>query len=303
MSTTTTYAPAFDLDSVPEEDRDRVAAMIPNPAVADAYIHRTVEGMNDFDLFDIALEEIENIILEGPTGSSKTSAFKAYAAARGLPFVVVECNGAMDPGMIIGKTTTLGDGSLGWVDGELPLAIRHGGVVLFDEVNMAIPRIMAAFKMLISVTRQMSVPENAETIKANPVLLIAAAYNNRYQGTSRLNEALLNQFAIPLDWGYERNVEEQLCDSTRLLDFADNARSLATIRTAVSTNMLIEFERHARRMGMRLAMRLFLNHFPDEERGPVARALGAHSAAIADELGVDDIDITVFAEASDDTSE
>jgi MoxR-like ATPase len=319
VATTSTAAPpaadeiTFDIDTVPDEDRERVEALIPGAGVARSYVHRNVHGLYDFDLFDGAVEEQENVLLAGPTGSSKTTAFRAYAAERHVPFALVECHAAMDPGMTVGKSTTLGDGSFGWMDGDMTVVARYGGVILFDEVNMAIPRVMAAFKALISVTRRLTIPENTESIiaghgahghhfekdtdddgnevdvlvcegEAQPVL-IAAAYNPRYQGTARLNEALLNQFALPVDWGYERAVEAQLIDSTTLLDQADGMRSLADIRTPVSTNMLMEFERHYLRWGADAAVGFFKAHFEDgTERNAVNRALDAEIDKIVREI-------------------
>lgn len=285
--------PTFDLDTVPAEDRQRVAALIPDPRIADAYVHRTIGGIDDFELFDLAVEERENVILSGPTGSSKTTAFRAYAAARGLPFCLVECNGAMDLGTILGRTTIDPEGRVRWVDGDATLVVRYGGVLLVDEVNMCHPRITAGFHQLLGVTRRMSLPEAGETIvagrggtgEAQPTLF-GAAYNPRYQGTVRLSEALANRFAIPLDWDYERDVEELLVSSNRLLDMAENVRSLAEIRTPMSTNALMEFERHFQRLGWDLAARLLVNRFAPDERAPVARALEANADAIADELAV-----------------
>lgn len=283
----------FDIDTVPSGDRDRVAGLIPDSRLADAYVHRTIDGLEDFDIFDGATDERENIILAGPTGSAKTTVFRAYAAARGLPFVLVECNAAMDPGVIIGRTTLTPEGEARFVDGDLTVVCRYGGVALFDEVNMAHPRITAAFHQLLAVTRRMSVPEAGETIiagrhgtGATQPTLFGAAYNPRYQGTVRLNEALGNRFAIQLDWDYDRNVEEQLVTSHRLLDMADNMRSLAEIRTPVSTNALMEYERHAQRYGAVFAQRLFVNRFAQEERGPVTRAFDANVEAISEQLGL-----------------
>ena len=199
----------------------------------------------------------------------------------------------MDMGTVLGRTTIAPDGSVDWVDGELTLVVRYGGVVLIDEVNMAPPRITAAFHQLLAVTRRMSVPEAGESIQAGcggdgepqPVLLAATMNPERdYAGTVRLNHALRNRFAMPLDWDYDRGVESQLVTSGRLLDLAENIRSLAEIRTPLSTNALMEFERHVDRVGMEFAATLLVNRFAPEERAPIARALEAESEAIADEL-------------------
>lgn len=287
--------PTFDIDTVPEHDRERVASLIPDSRIADAYVHRTVDGgVEDFECFDDAVEDQENVLLAGPTGSSKTTVFRAYAAKHGLPFTVVECNASMDVGTVLGRTAIGPDGTVSFIDGDFTLVVRYGGVSLIDEINMAHPRITAAFHQLLAVTRRMSIPEAGETIIAGrggdgapQPTLFGAAYNPRYQGTVRLSEALANRFAVPLDWGYDRGVEEQLMASGRLLDFADNVRSLAEIRTPLSTNALMEFERHAQRRGMSYASRLLVNRFADDERAAVSRALEANSDAIAAEIGLD----------------
>jgi MoxR-like ATPase len=139
----------------------------------------------------------------------------------------------------------------------------------------------------------MSLPEAGETIHAGrgglgapQPILFGSAYNPRYQGVVRLNEALNNRFAIQLEWDYDHDVEAQLLKSSTLLDMAEHIRSIAEIRTPVSTNALMEFERHAMLMGSEFAETLFLNRFPPEDRGSVFRALEGNSATIADELGL-----------------
>lgn len=281
----------FDLSTVPAHDRERVAALIPDPRIAEAYVSRTIDGLIDFDLLDVAMEEAENVMLAGPTGSSKTSLFRAYASARGLPFALVECNAAMDPGTIIGRTTIGEGGAVEWIDGDMTLVVRYGGVVLLDEINMAHPRITAGFHGLLSVTRRMSIPEHGETVAAGrgglgavQPCLFGSAHNPRYQGTSRLNEALANKFAMQLDWDYDREVEEALVASHHLIDLAENIRALDEIATPLSTNALMEFERHYHRLGWAMAQRLLVNRFATGERAAIARALEARSAVIAAEL-------------------
>jgi len=290
MSTSTI---TFDLDTVPADDRDRVAALIPDPRVAGTYVHRFIDGLEDFEWFDVAVEERENVLLVGPTGSSKTTVFRAYAAAHGLPYYRLDCNAAMDPGVIVGRTGFLPDGTAGWIDGDMTLVARYGGVIVIEESNMAHPRITAAWHQLTDVARRLSIPEAGETIQLGrggigepQPTLVGTTFNDRYQGTVRLNEAFANRFAMPFDWDYERAVEEQLMTSTTLLDVADSVRSMAEIRSPLSTNMLMEFERHAARLGMVRAATLFVNHFAKDERGPVGRALDANSAIIARELGL-----------------
>lgn len=289
--------PTFDLTSVPEHDRDRVAALIPDPRIADGYVHRDVHGVHDFDALDTAITMQHNVMLEGPTGSSKTTMFRAYAAARQLPLAIVECSANMDPKSVLGRTTIDPvSGRPTFIDGPATTVIRYGGVLVFDEVNLAHPRITAAFHGVASVMRRLDLQENGEIIFAGrggsgdpqPVLIGTALNPTTYTGTARLNQAFRNRFHMQFKWPYLREVEEQMVASTTLLDLADSIRSLAEVQSPTSTNMLIEFERHAEALGMDFATAMFVNHYDDSEAGPVGRAVEAVSFQIAAELGLAD---------------
>lgn len=292
---------AFDQNTVPDRDRERVAALIPDPRIALGYVHRdSLPGVYDFDMLDAAIDMQHNVLLVGPTGSSKTTVFRAYAAERRLPLAVVECNANMDPKSVLGRTTIDPVSGLpAWIDAPAMLVIRYGGVVLFDEVNLAHPRVTAAFHGVTSVMRRVDLSENGELVPAGrgglgdpqPILIGAAINPTTYHGTTRMNPAFRNRFAIPVKWPYLREIEEQLVASTTLLDYADGIRSLAEVVSPVSTNMLIEFERHVNRWNIDAASELFCNHFDDDEVGPVRRALEANSAQIAAEIAADAPDV------------
>ena len=290
--------PTFDLNTVPERDRERVAALIPDPRIANGYVHRdSLPGVYDFDMLDAATMMRHNVLLIGPTGSSKTTLFRAYAAARGLPLAIVECSANMDPKSVLGRTTI--DPTTGlpaFIDAPHTLVIRYGGAVLYDEVNLAHPRVTAAFHGVTSVMRRIDLSDNGEIVaagrggtgEAQPVLIGAAINPTTYTGTTRLNQAFRNRFPIPVKWPYLREVEAQMVTSVTLLDLADSVRELAEVQSPVSTNMLIEFERHHRTFGIEAASVLFCNHFDDDEVGPVQRALEANSYQIAAEIEADD---------------
>lgn len=289
----------FDITTVPEHHREMVQALIPDPRIAGGYVHRSIKGVDDFDVFDAAIALQHNVKLEGPTGSSKTTVFRAYAAARGLPLAIVECNANMDPKSVLGRTTIDPVSGLPtWIDAPALLVIRYGGVVLFDEINLAHPRVTAAFHGVTSVNRRLDLPENGEVVPAGrggtgepqPVLFASAMNPTTYHGTGRLNQAFGNRFPMAIKWPYLREVEEQIVTSMTLLDTADSIRSLSEVRSPCSTNMLIEFERHVEALGVDFAIEMFVNHFDDDERGPVDRAMEAVSLTIAAELLPDSTD-------------
>jgi MoxR-like ATPase len=287
--------PTFNLDLVENPGhRERLEEMIPEPAWADIYVHRNVAGWLDFDLFDYAMLNKENIKLVGPTGASKTTAFKAYAAYRRLPFTVVECNEAMDPNVIFGSQRMIED-RFEFIFGNFALVVKYGGVALIDEANLAHARITAAFHQLLSGHRTLSVPELGISIYAgsgdNPKnkqhyqpCLFAIALNSRYRGTMVLNQAFDNRHAMPFDWDYERSVEEDLCDSASLLDAAYQLRALPEIQTPVSTNALMEFEKHFHKLDWDAAHYFFVHRFPPEDRNSVVMAIDALRDRITEEL-------------------
>lgn len=295
----TISTPTFDLSTVPERHRDQVAALIPDVRIADGYVHRdALPGVYDFDMLDGAMELRHNVLLVGPTGSSKTTLFRAYAAARQLPLAIVECNGNMDPKTVLGRRDI--DATTGlpvYLDAPALLVIRYGGVVVFDEVNMAHPRVTAAFHGVTSVMRRVDLPENGEIVAAGrggtgetqPVLIGAAMNPTSYNGTTRMNQAFRNRFPVPVKWPYLRSVESQMVMSDTLLDFADAVRSLPEVVSPVSTNMLIEFERHVEVFGIDAACALFCNHFDDDEVAPVERALEANSLQILSDISGEDL--------------
>jgi MoxR-like ATPase len=287
--------PSFDINTVPEHHRSMVAALIPDARIADGYVHRDcLPGVFDFDMLDAATNARENVLLIGPTGSSKTTVFRAFAAARQLPLAIVECSANMDPKSVLGRRDIdRASGLPVWLDAPHTLVIRYGGVLLYDEVNMAHPRVTAAFHGVTSVMRRLDLQENGEIIRAGhgglgeaqPVLIGAAINPTSYNGTTRMNQAFRNRFPMPVKWPYLREVEDQMVRSSTLLDFADATRSLPEVQSPVSTNMLIEFERHVQLFGIEAASELFCNHFDDDEVGPVHRALEAHSFTIEAEIG------------------
>lgn len=278
----------FDLDAVPTEDRERVAALIPNPAIVGAYVSRDVDGVADLSAFAAALEARTNVLLSGPTGSAKTTAARAFAALHGLPFVSLPINGAMDPGTVWGRFVVDEDRNLVWVDSPASLVLRYGGVLVFDELNMASPRTLAAFHDLLDVRRSATVAEHGgEVIKAHASTLFVATMNPGYEGTARVNQALSRRFDWPILWPYVDEVETVLVPSESLRNFARDVRDLSMVRTDLSTDTMVTFCRTAERLGIRFAAGRLLAGFSDGERGGVRRALELHLPSIANDLGLE----------------
>jgi len=271
----------------------------PDRSFAIEYVSRDVNGVRDLDVLAEAHRLRRNVILEGPTGSSKTSFVYAYAAAHNLPLVNVPCNGGVDIKQLIGGWHPARNGGYDFTPGDLVLGAYHGAVILFNEINFLPQKIASFVYGLLDKRRTVYIPDASGSdfptqFVAHPTTFIVADYNPGYIGTRPLNEALRNRFSIPLVWDYDRKVEEQLVVSKSLLDMADKLRARAAvgdIHTPVATNALMEFEEFAwSKLGLRFAADNFVRRFAADERKIVSEVVGLHMEKIEEELAGSKVD-------------
>ena len=248
---------------------------------------RTLSGVRDLDALASHMEAGENVLLEGPTGSAKTLVARAFAAAHGLPFYAIPVNGAIDPGTLWGRYVVREDRSLVWVDSPAALVLMHGGVLVWDEVNMAHPRILSAFHELLDDRRSVTVLEHeGDVIKSHAATLYVATMNPGYGGTAELNEAFRRRQDAIISWPYLPEVERVLVESSTLLEFANEVRALPEVRTDLSTASLVRLEDMAGSLGLAYASERLVSLFRESERGGVRRALDLYLPAIASDLGL-----------------
>lgn len=282
----------FDLSSVPDEYRDRMEGMIPDPRVAThIYTPRHPGGYHEFDAFDRIRSKRGNVLLEGPTASGKTIVSRAYAAARRLPYVRVLFNGGLDFPSLLGKTHIDSvTGEVSFVHGDLALVCKFGGVCLYDEINMAPPRFVAPAHSTLDADRRLMVQDNNEVIKLHPDTFFIGAYNggSGYVGTSMLNEAFKERWMLNLEWGYDEGVERIRIgsESEALLEAGWGLRELDEIQTPVSTGLMENFIKVARLFDYDMAVTSLVNRFDEVEKPIVSRVLEAHASRIADDLGI-----------------
>lgn len=277
--------------------------LIPEMMYASSYLNREVlPGMQDFDVMNYALEQGDNIIISGPTGPGKTSMAMAFAARRRLPFYSVPSSDSFEPSQVFGKWNPLPDGRFGWVDGPGTRVARDGGVMLINEINMLPPRMAAGLFALLDKRREITLLDHdSEVVRAHRPncwcdlpedeckarwLLIVADYNPGYEGTRRMNEALLNRFPIKLTFDYDSGIELALTKAPELLAIAEKIRrDVTTYSAPVTTNMLMEHVRHHREAGLPFANMCFVNAFPDDERPAILAILDAAEKNLRKDVG------------------
>jgi len=125
------------------------------------------------------------ILFEGGTGIGKTSAVAAMCAELNLNFCKVSFARDMAIEDVIGGKTIVKEGDaevVKWYDGNLMVAIRHGGIALLDEYNFQGSKVGSRVNPIIDAIlngrKEISVPENDnERVMVHPNFRLVGAQN------------------------------------------------------------------------------------------------------------------------------
>ncbi len=248
-------------------------ATVPDKKFLEEYVTRKVGNLSEFEIFEAAYRLKHNVLIEGPTGTGKTSSILAYAAYKNLPFYSVSSSNGTEPTQLFGKYIPDGNGGFVWQDGPVTDLVRHGGVLLINEVNFIPDRVKTVLFGLLDKRRKIElVDHQSEVIYAPDNFIVFADMNPDYEGTRPLNKAFRNRFATQLHFDYDSKIESRLVSSKSLLELSGQLRdqiAQGLFDTPVSTNMLIEFEEAARELNVAFAIHNFVNHFPQDDRAAI----------------------------------
>jgi hypothetical protein len=263
---------------------------VPRIELAKRYVHRKVFEVEDFKVFDHARANNINVLIYGPTGPGKTTSVEAWAAERGLRMATVSGNASMEPSQMTGKFVSDGNGSFAWIDGPVTDVVRNGGTLILDEINFISPKIYTVLYSLLDNRRCLILLDHkGETIEAHPDLTIYATMNPSYIGTTPLNFAFRNRFAVQIPWDYDDKVESKLIKSHAILTVAKQLRTEAgkgEFETPISTNMLMEFESFIKMFNYEFAVENFIAHFELDEQDKVRLVFTTHEHNIKEDFGL-----------------
>lgn len=134
-----------------------------------------------------------NFLIAGPPGTGKTEGLRFLAQDAHLPFWNIQGE-SLDPMALFGAWTQKKGGESVFEEGTLVQAIRHGGILLFDELNAFPQDVQIRLNSLLDDRRTLYLRETGEMIKANPELVIFATMNPPGGGTHDLIPQLKSRF-------------------------------------------------------------------------------------------------------------
>ena len=147
------------------------------------------------------------VYITGESGNGKTKmVYEACAKAR-RELIRANITEVTDEDDLIGGFRLI-DGNTVWQDGPAIEAMKRGAVLLLDEVNLGSPKIMCLQPILegnpiyIKKTNELVYPAPGFTVIATANTKGKGSSDGRYMGSTILNEAFLDRFAITIEHDY-----------------------------------------------------------------------------------------------------
>lgn len=183
------------------------------PAIDQSYVFH--EYSRDVAVWFI--DSREPLYVFGPTGCGKTSCIKQMAARLNYPVFEVTGHGRLEFADLLGHLT-IRDGSMCFEYGPLALAMRYGGLLLLNEIDLISPEVAAGLNSVLDGSPLCIAENGGELITLHAMFRFAATANTNgggdetglYQGAVRQNLAFSDRFML-CEMGYpNREIEEGL---------------------------------------------------------------------------------------------
>ena len=147
------------------------------------------------------------IFCTGLSGNGKTMMFEQVCAALKREFFRVNITIETDEDDLLGGYRLV-DGETVWYDGPVVQAMKAGGVLLLDEIDLASNKIMCLQPILegngilLKKINQFVEPAEGFQIVATANTKGKGSEDGRFIGTNILNEAFLERFAVTIEQPY-----------------------------------------------------------------------------------------------------
>ena len=247
------------------------------------------------------------VFITGLSGNGKTMMVEQACAQLKREFFRVNITVETDEDDLLGSYRLV-DGETVWFDGPVIQAMKQGGVLLLDEIDLASNKIMCLQPILegkgilLKKINQYVEPASGFQIIATANTKGKGSEDGRFIGTNILNEAFLERFPITCEQEYpsistEKKIVENELDSVGKSDedFADKLTKWADIirktfmdggiDEIISTRRLVHIVKAYGIFGNRMkSIELCVNRFDDETKSAF---LDLYTKVDADTTGTD----------------
>lgn len=267
-------------------------ATVPDISWSKRYLNRKItKSKSDFEMLDIIKENNQNLLIRGHAGSGKTMCVIAWSSSRSYRYYNISSNIGLEPSHLFGMwIPTEQAGVFKWQDGPVTDLVRHGGVLLLNEIDFMPERITTVLFGLLDDRREIQLLENGgEVIKAHPDLVVIGDHNPMYRGSRPMNQAWKDRFAHKWNFEYDKAIERKLIGNPTLLEVANQLREQferGEIDTPISTRGLEAFVKNTKNIDLDYAIDSYLNGFADDEQEAVKLVFDTAKAGIASGFGI-----------------
>lgn len=173
----------FEAGDFPREYLDRIPSPAPEFRLRDS-LRPLCRAIREGDSI--------SVLFNGPAGTGKTTDCKLICREIGMPVMsIISCTENVDE-FVLGKYVPKGD-RIEFMESDITKAVRHGGAVVFEEINFAKPQHLSFLNSLLD-DNGFILLDNGERVARHPNFRFFATMNTGYFGTRELNQSLYNRF-------------------------------------------------------------------------------------------------------------
>jgi nitric oxide reductase NorQ protein len=179
---------------------DEIADMIPHgvPEYIDdgnQYVERIVRAMYYF----------KQCALIGPSGTGKTHIIYLIAELTGLPVWEINCGLQTSSYDLIGRFVGLGKEN--WIDGQVTMWLKHGGILYLDEANMMKQDVATRLNPVLDTRGHLVITEKDNEIvprhQYGYCVIAMNPFSAEFSGTKKLNAAFRRRMAVWINFSYQ----------------------------------------------------------------------------------------------------
>ena len=187
------------------------------------------------------MDKADPLYIYGPSGCGKSSQIRQIAARLNYPVFEVTGHDRLEFPDLIGHLSVK-NGNMEFQDGPLTMAMKTGGIFLFNEADLCSPSMLAGLNTILDGSPLCIAENGGELVESNPMFRFIVTANSNgasdetglYQGVMRQNIAFMDRFVV-VEVGYPKpEVEVNLLQQkfpqiptdilTKMVDFANDVR-------------------------------------------------------------------------------